>query len=142
MAKAKVAVKVSVEIPTLIGSQVVEVELVGHEKRLAKNPELLLALAAVKVPDVVQIGKIKTLDAVVKRAYKRSKIIRRLVDMKAREKVNGDEELARAYISAWLRSEERELPDDDPDAGKVAEQYYKLVWKFGYKYVVQVAPWE
>jgi hypothetical protein len=38
--------------------------------------------------------------------------------------------------------EKRGLPGDDPDAGEVSSQYYKLVWRFGDRYVVQVAPWE
>jgi hypothetical protein len=142
MAKAKVAVKVSVEVPTWVGSKTVEVELTASEARAARNPEVLQALAALKVPSVSRFANIKALDRAVKSAYRKSSVVRRLLHEKALEKVNGDTEVAEAYIRAWLRAENRELPSDDPDAQLVTQQYYSLVWKFGDRYVVQVAPWE
>jgi hypothetical protein len=141
MAGARKTVKVAVEVPTWVGVKVVEVELTSSELRAAKDPAILKALAAVKVNGIGKFADFKALDEFVREAYRRSRIVKRLVDAKALAKVNGDEDLARAYVSAWLKASGWELPEDDPDAEQVSRQYYKLVWKMGSKYVLQDAPW-
>jgi hypothetical protein len=118
------------------------VELTGSELRAAKDPVILKALAAVKVDGISKFADFKALDEYVKRAYRKSALIRKLVFEKAVNSVNGDTEIAEAWIRAWLRSENRELPEDDSDAYEVSKMYYKFVWKMGSKFVVQVAPWE
>ena len=133
--------KIAVEVPTWIGTKTVTVELTSSELRAAKDPVILKALAAVKVDGISKFADFKALDEVVREAYRRSRIVKRLVDAKALAKVNGDENLARAYVRAWLKAAEWELPEDDPDAEQVSRQYYKLVWKMGSKYVVQDPPW-
>ena len=72
----------------------------------------------------------------MRETYRRSGIVKRLVDAKALAKVNGDEDLAKAYVSAWLKASDWELPEDDPDAEQVSRQYYKLIWKMGSKHVL------
>jgi hypothetical protein len=134
-------VKVAVEVPTWVGVKTVEVELAASELRAAKDPVVLKALAAVKVNGISKFADFKALDEFVREAYRRSSVVRRLVDAKALEKVNGDEDLAKAYVSAWLKASNWELPEDDPDAEQVSRQYYKLIWKMGSKYVLQDAPW-
>jgi hypothetical protein len=141
MAGARKTVKVAVEVPTWVGTKVVEVELTGSELRVAKDPVILKALAAVKVDGISKFADFKALDEVVREAYRRSRAVKRLVDAKALAKVNGDEDLARAYVRAWLKAGNWELPEDDPDAEQVSRQYYKLIWKMGSKYVLQDAPW-
>jgi hypothetical protein len=133
--------KITVEVPTWVGTKVVEVELTGSELRAAKDPVILKALAAVKVNGISKFADFKELDVYVREAYRRSVVVRRLVDAKALAKVNGDEDLAKAYVSAWLKASSFELPEDDPDAEQVSRQYYKLIWKMGSKYVLQDAPW-
>lgn len=100
-----------------------------------------LALLLLKIPGVCKVTDFKALDELVKEAYRRSGRVKELVGAKALEKVNGDEDLARAYVRAWLKASSFELPEDDPDAELVSRQYYKLVWKMGSKYVVQDPPW-
>jgi len=100
-----------------------------------------LALLILSVPDACKVADFKELDAVVKEAYQRYVSVRSLVDARALEKVGGSSELAGAYTRVWLRAENLEVAGDDPDAEEVASQYYKLVWKFGSKYVVQDPPW-
>jgi hypothetical protein len=141
MAGARKTVKVAVAVPTWVGVKTVEVELTGSELRAAKDPVILKALAAVKVDGISKFADFKALDEVVREAYRRSRVVKRLVDAKALAKVNGDEDLARAYVSAWLKASNWELPEDDPDAEQVSRQYYKLIWKMGSKYVLQDAPW-
>ena len=133
--------KIAVEVPTWVGTKVVEVELTVSEARAAKDPVVLKALVAVKVPGISKFADFKALDEFVREAYRRSSVVRRLVDAKALAKVNGDEDLARAYVKAWLKASNWELPEDDPDAEQVSRQYYKLIWKMGIKYVLQDAPW-
>ena len=141
MAGARKTVKVAVEVPTWVGVKTVEVELTSSELRAAKDPVVLKALVAVKVDGISKFADFKALDEVVREAYRRSSVVRRLVDAKALAKVNGDEDLARAYLGAWLKASNWELPEDDPDAEQVSRQYYKLIWKMGSKYVLQDAPW-
>ena len=84
----------------------------------------------------------KWLDRIVRAAYRRDAQIRAAVWRAALGKVGGDRDLARAYLGAWLRARNREVPGGDADADLVSQQYYKLVWRLGDRYVVQVAPWE
>lgn len=100
-----------------------------------------LALLVLKIPDICKVTNLKELDAVMKKAYRSYDGVKSLVDAKALEKVGGNDELAKAYIRAWLKAENLEVPGDDPDAGEVSSQYYKLIWRFGDKYVVQDPPW-
>jgi len=133
--------KIAVEIPTWVGTKVVAVEVSEAEAREARDPDIALALAAIKVPGISKFADFKELDIRVKRAYQKSELIRNLVYQKALNSVNGDEEIAQAWIRAWLKSNNWELPEDDEDAYEVSKMYYKYVWKMGSKYVVQVAPW-
>ena len=136
--------EVEVAIPTLAGRSLpVRVRLSAEELEEARrDPEIHLALAAVKVPGAAKLADYWVLDETVKRAYRRSPLVRRLVWKKALAKVGGDEETARAYVSAWLKAAGFELPPEDPDAELVSRQYYKLVWRMGgRKYVLQDAPW-
>jgi hypothetical protein len=134
--------KIAVEVPTWVGTKVVTVEVSATEAREARDPDIALALAAIKVPGISKFADFKALDEYVKRAYRKSALIRKLVFEKAVNSVNGDTEIAEAWIRAWLRSKNRELPEDDNDAYEVSKMYYKFVWKMGSKFVVQVAPWE
>jgi hypothetical protein len=101
------------------------------------------ALILMKIPDAAKIIPYWFTDRVFKAAWKKSAKIRTEIWSRALDKVRGDAETARSYIRVWLRAKNREVPADDKDAAKVAEQYWSLVWKFGAsRYVVQVAPWE
>jgi hypothetical protein len=136
-----VSARIAVEVPTWVGTKVVTVEVSGAEARAARDPDIALALAAIKIPGISKFADFKELDIHVKRAYQKSELIRNLVYQKALANVNGDEEIAQAWIRAWLKAGNWELPEDDPDAEQVSRQYYKYVWKMGSKYVIQVAPW-
>jgi len=133
--------KITVEVPTWIGTKTVAVEVSATEAREARDQDIRLALAAIKVPGISKFADFKELDIHVKRAYQKSELIRNLVYQKALNSVNGDEEIAQAWIRAWLKSSNWELPEDDNDAYTVSTMYYKYVWKMGSKYVLQVAPW-
>jgi hypothetical protein len=137
-----VRAKITVTVPTWVGTKTVEVELSATEAREARDPDIALALAAIKVPGISKFADFKALDEYVRRAYRKSALIRKMIYEKALANVNGDEEIAQAWIRAWLKSNNWELPEDDPDAYAVSTMYYKYVWKMGSKYVVQVAPWE
>jgi uncharacterized OB-fold protein len=80
-------------------------------------------------------------DKIIRAGYALSERVRQEVLARAAAKLRWDYERARAYVNAWLKSDENfELPADDPDAPKV--DAYKLVWKAGAsKWVVQVPPW-
>jgi uncharacterized OB-fold protein len=80
-------------------------------------------------------------DRIIRAGYMVSERVRQEVPSRAAAKLRWDYERAKAYVNAWLKSDENfELPADDPDAPKV--NAYKLVWKAGAsKWVVQVPPW-
>ncbi len=69
MAGARKTVKVAVEVPTWIGTKVIEVELTSSELRAAKDPVVLKALAAVKVNGISKFADFKELDVYVKEGY-------------------------------------------------------------------------
>jgi len=134
-------VRVKVEVPTWVGAKTVEVELSAEEARAASDVCVLKALAAVKIDGISKFADFKELDVYVKEAYRRCEVVKRLVDEKALRKVNFDEEIAQAYVRAWLKASNFELPENDPEAEIVSRQYYKYIWKMGSKYVLQDAPW-
>jgi hypothetical protein len=127
----------SVELPTWRGVPVRVAAPAGEaEARVA-----LAALAAGADPELKRQIDFKALDPAVKRAYARVGAVRRAVWERALAKVGFKPEVARAYVKAWLKAEDFELPRDDPDAELVSRHYYKLVWRMGGKYVLQEPPW-
>jgi hypothetical protein len=146
-------------VPTFAGVKPVTVKVTRHEfKQIMRGAKVLnvgdygytarvssvgAALILMKIPDAAKIIPYWCADRVFKAAWRRSAKIRTEIWSRALDKVNGDPELARAYVRTWLKSKNREVPVGNKDAQRVSEQYWKLVWKFGAsRYVIQVAPWE
>jgi len=100
-----------------------------------------LALLVLRVPDVCKVANFKELDAAIREAYRRYESVKSTVDARALEKVGDRSELASAYTRAWLKAKNLEVAGDDPDAELVSQQYYRLVWRFGDRYVIQDPPW-
>lgn len=100
-----------------------------------------LSLILLEIPDICKMVDFKKLDEYVRSSYKRNREVKEEVYRRVLEKVSGDKDMADAYLRAWLRANKFELPLDDPDASRVSSQFYKLVWKFGDRYVLQEPPW-
>ncbi|MEM0008889.1 hypothetical protein [Thermofilum sp.] len=100
-----------------------------------------LSLLLLEIPDICKKADFKKLDEYVKTSYRHNTKVKEEVYKRALGKVLGDKEIADAYLGAWLKANNFELPPDDPDASKVSSQFYKLVWKFGDRYVLQDPPW-
>jgi hypothetical protein len=145
-------------VPTYGGEKRVKVRVNKRElEQLLRNARVLrrgkravtarlgstaAARLLLRIPDASKTVPHWYADRVLKSAVRRDARVRAEVWWRALEKVR-DPELARAYVRAWLKSRNRELPASSRDASRVAEQYWKLVWKMGAdRYVVQVAPWE
>jgi hypothetical protein len=82
------------------------------------------------------------LDAVFKEAYRKSEEVKNLLRLRAYERMHYNEEATEAYMRAWLKSRDFELPPDDPDAPIAARVNPSVMWSVGgRKWVIQMPPW-